>query len=293
MKLNPVYLKESKTSSRTVKTAVIILLFNGVLAAVAFLNLYSMVESLRYTGEVQFSSMLELYMLIAEFEFAMLLLVMPALTSGSISGERERQTLDLLLSTNMRPRQIIIGKLLSALEVASILILSTFPILSLVFIYGGLKMLDLFFLYLYFLVTAFFVGSIGIMFSSVFKKTMISTVVSYLTEVVLLGGSYLIVYFAKQVSDIHYSTDIVAEQTGAGGAVYLLITNPGVNFYSFINQQAGNRRALKELLGGFFNYSENFFFNNWVTIGIVLQIAVAVVCIYIAVKAIDPGRKRF
>ena len=39
MKLNPVYLKESKTSSRTVKTAVIILLFNGVLAAVAFLNL--------------------------------------------------------------------------------------------------------------------------------------------------------------------------------------------------------------------------------------------------------------
>ena len=75
MKLNPVYLKESKTSSRTVKTAVIILLFNGVLAAVAFLNLYSMVESLRYTGEVQFSSMLELYMLIAEFEFAMLLLV--------------------------------------------------------------------------------------------------------------------------------------------------------------------------------------------------------------------------
>ena len=40
MKLNPVYLKESKTSSRTVKTAVIILLFNGVLAAVAFLNLY-------------------------------------------------------------------------------------------------------------------------------------------------------------------------------------------------------------------------------------------------------------
>lgn len=47
-------------------------------------------------------------------QFGMLVLVAPAMTAGSISGERERQTLDLLLVTNTGPVKLVLGKLLES-----------------------------------------------------------------------------------------------------------------------------------------------------------------------------------
>lgn len=45
----------------------------------------------------------------------------PVFSAGSVSGERERQTLDLLLVTNLSAWQILGGKLLSALRVSGVL----------------------------------------------------------------------------------------------------------------------------------------------------------------------------
>lgn len=50
-------------------------------------------------------------------------LVGPVFLSGSVSSERERQTLDLLLTTNITPHEILWGKLLSGLRVSSVLTL--------------------------------------------------------------------------------------------------------------------------------------------------------------------------
>jgi ABC-type transport system involved in multi-copper enzyme maturation permease subunit len=49
------------------------------------------------------------------------MLVGPVFSAGSVSGERERQTLDLLLTTLITPRQILLGKLISGLRVSSVL----------------------------------------------------------------------------------------------------------------------------------------------------------------------------
>ncbi|MFR6329249.1 MAG: hypothetical protein ACLUOI_10765 [Eisenbergiella sp.] len=46
----------------------------------------------------------------SSIEFLMLMFIMPALTASSISGERERQTLELMLTTN-EAEEIILGKL--------------------------------------------------------------------------------------------------------------------------------------------------------------------------------------
>ena len=50
-------------------------------------------------------------------------LVGPVFTAGSITGERERQTLDLLLTTVISPWHILTGKLISGLRVSSVLTL--------------------------------------------------------------------------------------------------------------------------------------------------------------------------
>ena len=90
MKTNPVYKREIMVSARSFKLALMLLVFNGILALVALLNMYSNLAQVRMTAEVQYSSFLDLYLFVAVLEFMMLIFIMPAITSGSISGERER-----------------------------------------------------------------------------------------------------------------------------------------------------------------------------------------------------------
>ena len=51
------------------------------------------------------------------------MLVGPVFSAGSVTGERERQTLDLLLTTTITPWQILWGKLVAGLRVSSVLTL--------------------------------------------------------------------------------------------------------------------------------------------------------------------------
>ena len=139
----PVYEKESMTSSRTVRLTAIVMSFNLILALVSLLQLQLMVRDSNYFGEMTYSSMLHMYMLVAVFEAVIVLFVVPALTAGSISGERERQTLDLLLCTRLRPVDIAIGKLLSCISTVFVMLVTSLPILALVYIYGGINISDL------------------------------------------------------------------------------------------------------------------------------------------------------
>ena len=47
MKMNPVYKRELKVGSRSIRMAVILLAFNGILSAVALFNMYSAVEQVK------------------------------------------------------------------------------------------------------------------------------------------------------------------------------------------------------------------------------------------------------
>ena len=140
---NPVYKRETMVSARSFRLALVLLVFNGILALVALLNMYSALVQIRVTAEVQYASFLDLYMFVAVLEFVMLVFIMPAITADSISGERERRTLDLMLSTKMTPSQIVLGKLMASLSTMVLLIISSFPILALVFVYGGVTMEDM------------------------------------------------------------------------------------------------------------------------------------------------------
>src|SRR5438874_808670 len=51
------------------------------------------------------------------------MLVGPVFSAGSVTSERERETLDLLLTTIITPWQILWGKLIAGLRVSSVLTL--------------------------------------------------------------------------------------------------------------------------------------------------------------------------
>ena len=94
---------------------------------VTLLNMYSVIMQVKATANIQYSSFMDLYEFVTSMEFLLLMFIVPAVTASSISGERERQTLDLMLTTRMSAGQIVGGKLLSALSTLVLLHLSSFP----------------------------------------------------------------------------------------------------------------------------------------------------------------------
>ena len=83
MKMNPVYKRELKVSSRSIRMAMVLLIFNGILSAVALFNMYSVVDQVKMTAEIQYSRFLELYVFVASIEFAMLMFICLLYTSPS------------------------------------------------------------------------------------------------------------------------------------------------------------------------------------------------------------------
>lgn len=266
-------------NARSFKFALMLLVFNGILALVALLNMYSTLSQINLTTEIQYTSFLDLYMFVAALEFIMLLFFMPALTAGSISGEKEKRTLDLMLTTNMTPAQIVMGKMMSALSTMLFMIVSSFPIFSIVFVYGGITARDISALLLCYIATAIFVGSIGICCSCVFQKTPISTIVSYSAMGLMVLGTYGINELATY-----------AEHPDGNKLIYLLLVNPATTFVVTIMQLIGpsQRSGIPEWLGG---HNISGFLGDWILWSIILQVLVSIGFLYIAIYAISPKRK--
>lgn len=298
MKMNPVYKRETMVSARSFKLSLILLVFNGILALVALLNMYSTLAQVRLTAEIQYSSFLDLYVFVAVLEFIMLIFIMPALTAGSISGERERQTLELMLTTRMTPAEIVLGKMMASLSTMSLMIISSFPILAMVFVYGGVTLNDIIVLLLCYVASALFVGSLGICCSAVFQKTTLSTVVSYGLIAIVVIGTYGINRFAVYMSQVHAdaylaSVGQLADGGTSGGFLYLLLMNPTSTFIATMMRLAGTgiNQAEYAVASWFGDREMNLVISNWVECSIMIQFLLAMLFIWIAIRAVAPGKK--
>ena len=200
MRQNPVYSREMKVSARSPRFPLILSLFNGILCLAALINMYSVVLRVRTNATIQYSSFMDIYEFVTAIEFILLMFIVPAVTAASISGERERQTLDLMLTTQMTAAQIVTGKLMGALSSLFVLILSSFPAVAMVFVYGGITWWDALSLIFCYVAVAFMAGSLGIFFSSVFRRSTVSTAVTYGTLIAFVAGTYFINRFALSMS---------------------------------------------------------------------------------------------
>ncbi len=72
-------------------------------------------------------------------QVVLILVIIPALATGALAQERERQTLQPLLLTPMSPLQIVWGKAGGVLSLVGLLLISTLPLTSLCFLLGGVE----------------------------------------------------------------------------------------------------------------------------------------------------------
>ncbi len=287
------YRRETTVRARSFRMPLIILIFNGLLAVVSLLNMYQAVAQVRILGQVQYSSFLQLYAFVATLEFLLLMFIMPALTSGSISGERERQTLELLFTTKMTPSDIVTGKLFSALGQLLVLVVSSFPVLLVTFVYGSVDFLDLGILMICYVTVAVFAGGLGILFSSLMRRSTFSNVCTYGMLLLIAAGTLLLNLFLLNMSSLRIRNMTVPlgevkPAADSGGAVYLLLLNPVMTFCEILRGQVSGiieNVSLERFLG---SGPDNFVTQNWVFVSIGLQLAVSLLLIWGAIRVLNP-----
>lgn len=193
MQINPVIEKELKIKMRGWKAPTLITVYIVFLGLIVFFSfLGSKILSPYSMGQFNPSTALSSYNALAILQLLLIMFIVPAMTGGAISGEKERQTLDLLLCTNLSTSSIVVGKIVVSIAHIMLLIAASLPIMSVVFLYGGITVTDLLLLFAFYLVTALALGSIGIFYSTIFRKSSVSMILSYMTVLFLLFGTIIV-----------------------------------------------------------------------------------------------------
>ena len=187
---NPLLLKELRGRMRGARAFVVLTVYLLLLSCFTSIIYYAYAASSRgpgggpdmaYLGKVVFAS-------VVMIEIFMVAFITPAFSAGAISGERERQTYELLRTTLLSARKLVFGKLTSALTYMFLLILAAVPLESLAFVLGGVVVEELALALVILLVTAFAFAVIGMFFSTLARTTLVSTVLTYSTALVTTIG---------------------------------------------------------------------------------------------------------
>lgn len=211
----PVLFKEFAVQMRGSRAALLIALYVG-LAIVAARLLYGLV-----TGELDRGAPL-LAAQIGQVLFiglsmglqALIVFLAPATTVNAISGEHERGTYQMLLTTPVAPIQLVAGKLVAALAFLLVLLVAALPVYAVVVLFGGVAPVDILRVVATLLITAVTGCVFGLFCSAVTRQTYSATLLCYALLVSLVGGTL----FAANV------WSLVNSLTAA--PPWLLVTNP-------------------------------------------------------------------
>lgn len=203
---NPIIVKEIRSRMRGWRAFAIL---TGTLVALAAFGyaLYRMILASASYNPMPLSPQIgqNLFTGLLFLELLIICAIAPALTAGAISGEKDKQTYEMLLTTPLPPSQILWGKLISSLSYVFLVIFAALPLSSIVFIYGGVQIRDLLKGLVILAVVAVLMGVIGLFYSALFGRTGRATIAAYLTVALLLFAPLLAVAFANAMQPMQPS----------------------------------------------------------------------------------------
>ncbi len=188
--INPIIVKEVRAQMRGVRPYAILSFFLIVLVAVGYAIYQTMLQQARFGATLLSAQVGQmLFNGLALCELFLVVFLAPALTSSAISGEREQLTYDLLVATPLRPERILWGKLIAALSYLFLLIFASIPIFSVVLMFGGVAPTTMIKALTLLIVTTITYGTIGLVCSALFRRSLQATIASYIVVLLLIGGT--------------------------------------------------------------------------------------------------------
>lgn len=193
---NPVTTKELRSRMRGRRAFVVLSLYLLVLSAVivlvylVYLSGSAIPSSTmaRTAGKGLFAAVLGVQVLLVTF-------IGPAFTAAAVSGERERQTFDLLKTTLLSAEAFVLGKLVSSLSYILLLVVVSIPLQSMAFLLGGLSAIELILSQLLILVAAVTYALYGLWCSAVMRSTLTATVATFAGTLFINFGLPIVAFF--------------------------------------------------------------------------------------------------
>ncbi|WP_391208253.1 ABC transporter permease [Psychrobacillus sp. L4] len=272
---NPVLKKEIKLRFRSLKSFTGILFYLIAMCIFVF-GFIMLTTSFTGTGYFRPEQSFLMFAMLTYIQLGLILFITPGLTAGAISTEREKQTLNILLTTSQTSFQIIMGKLTSSIAFLLLLLVAGLPIYSLVFLFGGVSPSQLGIIFLFFFLTMLAIGGIGIMYSTIIRKTIVAMIATYGTMIFLTavtGFIYLVI------------TGMNSMVTGT------LTSSPIGHFFASINPIVLMLTLISQGSDSFISQSTLVDFPIWAGYTI-FYACVTILTIFIAVKKLRVNMKR-
>ena len=174
---NPVLQRELLVNLRMPRGFVLLFLYQALLATVVY---FAWPQDSRLDLTENPSDARKLVDMFFLGQYILASMMAPSFAAGTITGEKERKTYEMLLASPLRPGAIVIGKMVASLTHLAVLVFASLPIVMLCLPLGGVSLYEVLAAYLGLIVSVITFGAISVACSSFFKRTSASLVVSYL-----------------------------------------------------------------------------------------------------------------
>lgn len=228
MRWNPIVKKDLQVTARSMRLSWGVFAYETVLT-MAFLLALAVIQqesrSIYTTGNI-YGYLIYLFPVLSIAQVCIVALIVPVITASSISGEKERQTFDIMLTTCMSPFSIVLGKVASAVLRILFFVMAGMPIMALAFVAGGLSWSYLFYFILTIILLSLLSGSIGILCSALCRRSITAVVLSYVFYFFIYILTFLPVILRALLTD--------GERMGE--SMLILLINPFIFFEEFFMQ---------------------------------------------------------
>ena len=178
---NPVMQRELLVNLRSNASFILLLVYQSLLAMVVYFA-WPQQQTVDLTADsTSTEATRRLVDLFFQGQFVIASMMAPSFAAGSITGEKERHTYEMLLASPLYPSSIVWGKFVAALAHLGTLIFASLPIVMLCLPLGGVSLYEVLAAYLALITSVATFGMISIACSAYFQRTSASLVVSYLT----------------------------------------------------------------------------------------------------------------
>lgn len=225
MRLNPIVKKDLQVAARSMRLSWGLFAYEAVLTLAFLLGLLVIQEETSYyyyeTNNI-YSYLVYLFPIVAVVQVGIVALIVPIITASSVAGEKERQTFDIMMTTCMSPFSIVFGKVVSAVIRILFYVVASTPIMALSFVVGGLSWLNLLYYVLAIILLSMFTGSVGILCSTLCRKSIAAVIMSFAVYFVIYGVSYIPMFITS-----------IFGYGNMGESMLLLLGNPTMFFLEF------------------------------------------------------------
>lgn len=289
--MNPILKKELMVGSRSMKMSFGLLGVNAFLTLIVILVILETNGASRYTG-YNYAQLVCLFPILGCVECGILSLVVPIITSGSISGEREKQTLDIMLTTPVKPFSIALGKLGSAMAVVMMYMISSIPVMAIAFVLGGMSWWSLLGLIGMMLYLGIYVGSVGIFCSSLVKKSIMATILTIVIGIAIITVTFVIFGICNGIGAYRATVQGITNYT-PGASPLILLWNPYSPFFDFMVRSVTNS-SIYSMLNMAGNKSKILggIYQAWIPISIFLNLLVSLGFLKLAALNISVTRNK-